>query len=154
MYTAIHREMRDSLQPEKQHNKEFCMQKRRKRIPSEEQPQNIKTIIPTALCKDPTVTSQGEVPTRNFLAPLRTETDVERTPLEETTDGPNQNSQQPSLSKPGRPPPIVLTSTPNLIQLQRHIKGTATGNFEFRNTRSGTRIVLKQMADYSVKNLP
>jgi hypothetical protein len=43
----------------------------------------------------------------------------------------------------------VLTSTINLIQLQRQIKGIATGNFEFRNTRSGTRIVLKEMADFS-----
>jgi hypothetical protein len=43
----------------------------------------------------------------------------------------------------------VLTSTANLIQLQRQIKGIATGKFEFRNTRSGTRIVLKEMADFS-----
>jgi hypothetical protein len=43
----------------------------------------------------------------------------------------------------------VLTSTTNLTPLQRHIKGIATGNFEFRNTRSGTRIVLKEIADFS-----
>jgi hypothetical protein len=75
--------------------------------------------------------------------------DVQRTSEEETTDGPNKSSQQASSSKQGRPPPIVLTSTTNLIQLQRHIKGIAAGNFEFRNTRSGTRIVLKDMADFS-----
>jgi hypothetical protein len=52
-------------------------------------------------------------------------------------------------SQASRPPPIVLTSTTNLMQLQRNIKGIVTGNFEFRNTRSGTRIVTKEMADFS-----
>jgi hypothetical protein len=85
-----------------------------------------------------------EVHTRNFFAPLRTETDVERTPVEETSDGPIQSSQQASSRKQDRPLPIVLTSTTNLIQLQRQIKGIAAGNFEFRDTRSGTRIVLKK----------
>jgi hypothetical protein len=37
------------------------------------------------------------------------------------------------------------------MQLQSHIKGT--GNFEFRNTRSGTRIITNEMADFSaIKN--
>jgi hypothetical protein len=57
--------------------------------------------------------------------------------------------QQQSPSKSGRPPPIVLTSTTNLIQLQRQITKITTGNFEFRNTRNGTRIVTKEMADFS-----
>jgi hypothetical protein len=35
------------------------------------------------------------------------------------------------------------------MQLQRYINGIVTGNFEFRNTRSGTRIVTKEMADFS-----
>jgi hypothetical protein len=35
------------------------------------------------------------------------------------------------------------------MQLQRNIKGVDTGNFEFRNTRSGTTIVRKIMADFS-----
>jgi hypothetical protein len=45
----------------------------------------------------------------------------------------------------GRPPPIVLTSQVNLIQLQRQLKG----NFEFRNTRNRTRVVKKGMSDFS-----
>jgi hypothetical protein len=68
---------------------------------------------------------------------------------EETTDQPNQEQPQPSSSKSGRPPPIVLTSATNLIQLQKHIKRIVTGSFEFRNTRSETRIVTKEMADFS-----
>jgi hypothetical protein len=43
----------------------------------------------------------------------------------------------------------VLTSTTNLMQLQRQFKGFLKGNFEFCNTRSGTRIVIREMADFS-----
>ncbi|XP_023714241.1 uncharacterized protein LOC111868088 [Cryptotermes secundus] len=66
--------------------------------------------------------------------------------VEESTSKPGE--QQPS-DKPVRLPPIVLTSTTNLMQLQRKVKELVTGNFEFRNTRSGTRIVTKEMADFS-----
>jgi hypothetical protein len=67
--------------------------------------------------------------------------------VEETTDKPEE--QQPSNNKSGRPPPILLTSTTNLMQLQRKVKDIFTGNFEFRNIRSGTRIVTKEMANFS-----
>jgi hypothetical protein len=33
--------------------------------------------------------------------------------------------------KSGRPPPVVLTSTTNLIQLQKQLKGMMKDNFEF-----------------------
>jgi hypothetical protein len=62
----------------------------------------------------------------------------------ETTEKPDADEQQPSTRKTGRPPPIVLTSTTNLMQLQRQVKNIVTGSFEFRNTRSGTRIVTKK----------
>jgi hypothetical protein len=42
-----------------------------------------------------------------------------------------------------------ITSATNLIQLQKKIRGLVKGNFEFRNTRSGTRVVTKDMADFS-----
>jgi hypothetical protein len=42
--------------------------------------------------------------------------------VEDTTDNPNKEQQQ-SGNKSGRPPPIVLTSTTNLMQLQRHCHG-------------------------------
>jgi hypothetical protein len=102
MYAAIYREMRDSLQLGNQHSEEFREQKRLKQIPSKEQPRN-ETIT---IRKDPTGTSQGEVPTRNFFATLKTEMDVERTPVEETTDGPKQSSQKASSRKQGRPHPL------------------------------------------------
>jgi hypothetical protein len=73
--------------------------------------------------------------------------------LDQTEDTNNQTDdeqqQQPPNCQRGRPPPIILTSTVNLMQLQRQLKGIVKGSFEFRNTRNGTRIVIKEMADYS-----
>jgi hypothetical protein len=46
--------------------------------------------------------------------------EVERTPME-MSNVENIEVQQQSPSKSGRPPPIVLTSTTNIIQLQRKI---------------------------------
>jgi hypothetical protein len=51
-------------------------------------------------------------------------------------------------AKSARPPPIVLTSAANLIQLQKKLKGVTRQTFELRNTRSGTRVVTKDMVDY------
>jgi hypothetical protein len=85
----------------------------------------------------------GQVPTKNFYAPLRAtnmETDASVTepiPPEAAAEG-----------KTGRSPPIVLTSTVNLIQLQKQLKGVAKDNFEFRSTQNGTRVVTKDMVGY------
>jgi hypothetical protein len=49
--------------------------------------------------------------------------------------------------------PIVLTSAVNLIQLEERLKGVVSKNFEFRNTRKGTGLITKSMADFqSVKS--
>jgi hypothetical protein len=48
-----------------------------------------------------------------------------------------------------RPPPIVLTSATNLIELQKQLKGVT---FQFRSTKSGTKVVTKNKVNYqSVK---
>jgi hypothetical protein len=89
----------------------------------------------------PTATVQ--VPTKNFYAPLRA-TNMD-------TDAPATEPISPEVAaegKTGRPPPIVLTSTVNLTQLQKQLKGLAKDNFEFRSTRNGTRVVTKDMVDY------
>jgi hypothetical protein len=145
LYVATHRELRETLVPEeKEIPEEFREQRRRKRNPSDEQPKKSK---PTPGPRDPRIRSQVEVevPTKNFYAPLRI-SGMEV--VEETTNKPDAE-QQPSTSKTGRPPPIVLTSTTNLMQLQRQVKNIVTGSFEFRNTRRWTRIVTKEMADFS-----
>lgn len=50
-----------------------------------------------------------------------------------------QNEQQP---------PILLTTSTNLMQLQKEIKGLVKDILEFRSTRNGTRVVTPDMADY------
>jgi hypothetical protein len=49
------------------------------------------------------------------------------------------NSNEEAVpGKTGRPPPIILTSTTNLIQLQKQLKNVDKENIEFRSTRNGT----------------
>jgi hypothetical protein len=65
-----------------------------------------------------------------------------------------RSSRGRSRKKAGRPPPIVLTYAVNLIQLQKQIKGLAKQSFEFRSTRNGTRVIIRDMVDYlAVKSL-
>jgi hypothetical protein len=91
-----------------------------------------------------TVQSVKKVPTtRNNFAPLRTPQ------MEAEENEPPTEEQQTSPAVSGRPPLIVLTSAINLIQLQSNLKSIVKGNFEFRSTRNGTRVVTRQMANYS-----
>jgi hypothetical protein len=85
-----------------------------------------------------------ELPTRNFFAPRRTEMELEGTKEES-----NDREQQGTTNQAGRPSPIILTSAMNLLQLQKHIKGIFKGSFELRNTKHGTRVLTKEMTDFS-----
>jgi hypothetical protein len=87
---------------------------------------------PTPNSRDSRIKSQGQVQTKNFFAPLRTS----GMDVEETANKPEE--QQPS-NKSGRPPPIVLTSMTNVMQLQRKVKDIVTGNFEFRGPELSRR---------------
>jgi hypothetical protein len=88
-------------------------------------------------------TPAKEVATRNFFAPLRTTTmDTDSSVTEATTP------EEAVPGKAGGPPPIILTSDTNLIQLQRQLKTVAKGDFEFRNTKNGTRVITKSMTDF------
>jgi hypothetical protein len=64
--------------------------------------------------------------------------DTEDSPQEEATPG-----------KTGRPPPIVITATVNLLQLQKLIKSPVKETFEFRKTRNGTRVILTTLGDFA-----
>jgi hypothetical protein len=117
--------------------------RRRKRHSSNEAARTPKKILVTA---EPAAvnTTPKTVPTRNSFAPLRTASmdtetsDMEESPQEEATPG-----------KTGRPPPIVITATVNLLQLQKLIKSVVKKNFEFRNTRNGTRVITKTLGDFA-----
>jgi hypothetical protein len=52
-----------------------------------------------------------------------------------TTEAENTQPEQEAPNKSGRPPPIVMTSTTNLIRLQTDLKEHDKGEYEFRNTR-------------------
>jgi hypothetical protein len=43
----------------------------------------------------------------------------------------------------------LLTTETNLILLQKQLKRLVKGNFEFRNTRNGTRIIAKERHGFS-----
>jgi hypothetical protein len=82
--------------------------------------------------------------TGRFFAPFRTtDMDMETAAAENTLE----EQEAPSIS--GRPPPILMTSTTNLIRLQSDLKEHFRGEYEFQNTRNGTCIITKEMADYS-----
>jgi hypothetical protein len=110
--------------------------RRRKRHSSNEAAPTTKKAVSAA-----EVAPQKEVPTRNIFAPPRGKYGhgflrCRATANEETVPG-----------KAGRPPPIILTSQANLIQLQKQLKNVVKGDFEFRSTRNGTRVVTNGMAD-------
>jgi hypothetical protein len=80
---------------------------------------------------------------------------------EEVVEEPSESQQQAAPSQIGRPPPIVLTSEVNLIAMHRQLKKVTKGSFEFRSTRNGTKVVTKEMGDFSAirahfesRNLP
>jgi hypothetical protein len=67
----------------------------------------------------------------------------------ESTEKENILPEKEAPRKSDRPPPIVMTSTTNLIRLRSDLKEHVKGEHEFRNTRNGTRVITKEMADYS-----
>jgi hypothetical protein len=96
--------------------------------------------------RDPRIRLQHELPTRDFFALLRaTEMEIEG----DSNDRTASEQQQAPASQTGRPPPIILTLTTNQMQLQRQLTVFINGNFEFRSTRNGTRVVTKEMADFN-----
>jgi hypothetical protein len=139
LYATTHTELRGSLLPVPEPvepSEEFREQRRRKRNPSDEQPTVPKKAV-TAANSVP-----KEITTRNFFAPLRATMETDSSGMEAKTEEeavPQQNC---------RPPPIILTSSANLIQLQKQLKSVVRGDFEFRSTRNGTRVVTKGMADF------
>jgi hypothetical protein len=118
---------------------DFQEVKRRKRHISNDTSQTAKKPtkpVPTsAAVKLP----RKSVLTRNFFASLRTND------LDMNTNGAEKSvPEQEDPRKPGRPPPIVMTSTTNLIGVQKDLKGQVKGQYT-----KGIRIMTKEIADYS-----
>jgi hypothetical protein len=69
------------------------------------------------------------VPTRKFFAPLRTND------MDTETNGANKTLPEQEAPRKSRTlPPIVMTSSKNLIQLQSDLNENVKGEYEFRNT--------------------
>jgi hypothetical protein len=66
--------------------------------------------------KKPVPHVERQKASNNFFAPFRTEMDAE----EKEDDQLSEEQQRPAVA--GRPPPIVLTSTVNLIHLQKKLR--------------------------------
>jgi hypothetical protein len=80
---------------------------------------------------------------KKFFAPLRA------TNMDTNSSGSETTPQEETVpAKTCRPPPIILTSATNLIQLQKQLKNVVKEDFEFRNTRSGIRVITRGMEDF------
>jgi hypothetical protein len=73
---------------------------------------------------------------------------------EETTNKPDAEEQQPSTSKTGRPPPIVLTSTTNLMQLQRQVKTLSRAVLSSATPGARPELLRKKWQIFSHKETP
>jgi hypothetical protein len=103
--------------------------------------QTSKKAAPTAVFA--LTDTPAKVTTRNFFAPLRT------TNMDTDSSGSETIPQEEAVrAKTCRPPPIILTSATNLIPLQKQLKNVVKEDFEFRNTRHGTRVITRDMADF------
>jgi hypothetical protein len=89
-------------------------------------------------------TNSLAIPIRKYFAPLRLDED-------DTVYTGENGAQQVSTSVPkaaGRPPPVIVTMSLNLLKFQGELKSIMKGTFEFRTTRNGIKVVTKGMADY------
>jgi hypothetical protein len=69
--------------------------------------------------------------------------------MDTEASGTEANSKEEAVpGKTGRPPQIILTSTTNLIQLQKQLQNVVKENFEFRSARSGTRVITRGIVDF------
>jgi hypothetical protein len=142
LYAATFRQMAETAVPEAtQQAEEFRRQRRWKRVPSDDNSQALQAKKSSSTAPQ---TAPPQVQTRNFYAPLRNSMEVEERQGNSATDAGDQ-----ATSPAGRPPPIILTAATNLLQLQKKPRVFAKGSFELRNTRNGTRVVAKDMSDFS-----
>jgi hypothetical protein len=112
LYAATHREMVETLLQEfedtPETKEEFRELRRRKRNSSEGQAIQAKKSSTGPI--NPSPDAKAEPRLRNFYAPLRAIMDME------VTGG----VQQEPSSQAGRPPPIILNSATNLLQLKKN----------------------------------
>jgi hypothetical protein len=99
--------------------------RRRKRLNTQEATKTSKKAAVQSTPR-PEFISPKEIATRDFYAPLRT--------TEMDTDAPSAEAspRETTTEKTGTPPPIIITSAVNLIQLLLQLKNVVKDDFEFR----------------------
>jgi hypothetical protein len=133
LYTAIHRELEDSLLQEcdKGSEEDVPRSKRRKR--------NSDSDDSSSTSKRETMDKSRPLPDYQKLQPVVNKNPF--TPLRavsmDGTEASDEGQSSDNIDK-GRPTPIVLTSEANLLSLQKDLKTVVTGVFLFLNTISGT----------------
>jgi hypothetical protein len=120
----------------------FPEQRRRKRNSSTntytQQGDKNETLEQTAMQKTAQNMNKKVSTVRNYFAPLRTsQMEVEE------NEPPTEEQQQSSSTVSGRAFLIVLTLISTLINLQKQLKGTVKGNFQFHSTRNCARVVTR-----------
>jgi hypothetical protein len=128
----------------------FKEQKRRKsHSSSEEEAKRTKKTPP----EKPTLlpySKQGSIAIKNYYGPLRTDTKTDTTEAQkEATETTADEGQKPTPKKSSKLPPIIITSTVNLIRLQKDLQSIYKAPFELRNTKNGTRVLTKDLDDYT-----
>jgi hypothetical protein len=140
-YTVTLNELKSVLKASSQKGDGFKEVRNRKRHSSQEATNSPrKATLPAPSTK---------VATKNFFAPLRTANMDTDSPAAESSPA----AEEAVPAKGGRPPPIVLTSATNLMQLQKQLKRVAKQVFEFRNTKNGTRVITKDLVDFEAVKL-
>jgi hypothetical protein len=134
LYAATFREMAETaFQETAQLSEEFREQKRRKRFPSDDRALALHAKKKSITALQP---AKPHAPTRNFYTPLRNTMEVE-----EWQDGTGTDAEKQSASsQAGRPPPIILTSATNLIQLQKEIRGLVEGTLSSATPGVGPKL--------------
>jgi hypothetical protein len=109
---------------------DFQEVRKRKRHNTTEAALTSKKAVTTG-ASSPVTMRPKKISTHNFFAPLRAaDMDTDSAGSEASTN------VATAPGKTGRPPPIILTSAVNLIQLQKQLKGVVSEDFKFRNTRN------------------
>jgi hypothetical protein len=133
---------------------EYCEQRRQRWKPIDDAGEGAKK--PITLPRESTTPNCGrnlKFPPSTFFAPLRS-TEIQADNAHDADDTTEFQHHQAPFNQAGRPPPIVLTSHVNMIQLQRQLKGLPKGNFISSVTpETGPRAVTKERRIFQSSSL-
>jgi hypothetical protein len=88
-----------------------------------------------------TITSPALTPSSRMSSPETLSLPLRAAIMENDSSGTEATSNEEAVpGQIGKLPPIILTSTTNLIQFRKQVQTVVIENFEFRSTRNGTSV--------------